>query len=97
MNFSSSQAPAPTDIDSAYILLQIIANPDAAKKRLDVLVKQTDKLEAAANALTGTETLADIRSELESRERMLATRQAAVELLEADVRKRYAAIAAAIS
>ena len=97
MNFASSQVSTSTDIDSAYILLQIIANPETAKQRLDDLVKQTEKMEAAAEVLAGADSIAKIRAELASRERQLAERQAVLETLEADVKDRYAAIAAALA
>jgi hypothetical protein len=94
MNFSTMP---PEQIADVNALLQIIAAPEAAKKRLDDLVEQTNKLKAAKEELIGTQSIAGIRSELASREHALAVRQSAVESAEADLKKQQAAIAAALA
>jgi hypothetical protein len=87
----------PEQIAEVNALLQIIATPEAAKKRLDELVEQTKKLEAADKKLLCTQSVADIRDELASRENMLAVRQAAVEDIEANQKVQREAIAAALA
>jgi hypothetical protein len=93
MDFSLS----PQQIAALNALLQIIATPEAAKKRLDELVEQTNKLEAAEKELIGTQSIADIRAELASREHMLNMRGASADALEAAQKVQRDAIAAALA
>lgn len=93
MNFSMTTE----QVASADALLQIIATPEAAKKRLEEIVEETKKLEAARQELLGTQSLADIRAELASRENDLNKRAAAVEAIEAGQKVQRDAIVTALA
>jgi hypothetical protein len=93
MNFSMT----PEQIASLDALLKIIATPEAAKKRLDKLVEQTNKLKAAEKDFFGTQSIADIRTELASRENALNMRLAAADALEAGHKVQRDAIAAVLA
>jgi hypothetical protein len=84
------------EIASLNALLQVIATPEAAKKRLDEIVEQTKQLEAAERQLMGTQSIAEIRAELADRESMLNMRLAAEEAIHVEHKRQREAIAAAL-
>jgi hypothetical protein len=92
MSFTMTTA----EIAALHALLQIIATPEAAKKRLDEIVEQTKKLEAAEQQLMGTQSIGAIRAELAERENMLNIRLAAEETNNAAHKAQRDAINAAI-
>jgi hypothetical protein len=83
-------------IEATIALLQIIATPEAAKKRLDEIVEQTKILEAAEQKLMNAQSIDDIRAELANRENMLNKRLGSEEAIRVEHKAQREAIATAL-